>query len=1213
MGGEQGLGPYLSLVADELQHRLGNGHAVKGGGAAADLIEDDEALLRRVFQDGGHLVHFHHEGGLAGGEVVGGAHPGKDAVADGDPGAGGRHEAAGLGHEDDEGHLPHVGGLTGHVRSGDDGGLFVLEVEVRVVGHKGRALQHLLDHRVPAVLDDDGAVLGDFWTDIAVLDGHFGKGAQDVEGGDGTGGLLDAYEALCDRFADSAEQFVFELRNAFLGSQDLRFEFLEFSGDIAFGVGQGLLADPFLGHIALERTRHFQIVAEDFVVTNFQFGNAGALPLLRLNGGKVPLAVLHDVAQLVQLFAVAGFDHAAFADGEGRVFVNGLLNEFHDVFEGVDVPFHPLQEPGLRVCQQGLNGLEALHGLPEASEFPRVGRAVGDAGDEPLHVVDRRHVLREFISEGQVVYQGRHRILPFGDAARGQKRLFQPGAQQTLAHGGAGLVHDPEKGAPLLPVPERFGQLQVPPGGEVQLHIFGIRIVLHFPNVRKVGLLDLVEIVQSHTEGSDGVLRGQFHIFEVFVEVVGNDLLEVFQARLRLLQDPQARPLLFFTVGLETFEFGGLGVAEEFPGRKAAEVVDDPLPVLGLLELRQLDFAGGDVHEADAGLPFCVEGGTEIVVLRLVEHGALNDGAGGDDADDFAPHEPLGEGRVLRLFTDGDFIPFGDQAGDVRVHAVEGHTAHGGALLLAAVLAGEDEVQHRGHQLRVVEEHLVEVSDAVHENGIFVVLFDREILFHHGGEFRHWSHSFCKLALQDPGERFCYLDVDEGADEFVGAFEFDHGVLGVAPAEAARFVPVLGEHPEGAALHAGGALRRHLFLGELQLFEPLLLLGRGHRVRHTGAGGADSGRIDKRVQCRIAHLSDEADGVEELFVGLSREPDDDVAGNGEVRHDASGIRDGLEVLLAVVVTVHAVEDFAVAGLDRQVQVVFHLLTRRHGVEEGVRAVPGVGGHKPDDKVSGDVVDVLEQLREEFFFAEVLAVRVDVLAEEHDLLVACRREGPGICQDVLVLPAPLSAPDVGHDAEGAEVVAAVGDGQERLERMIVPDCKSLGNIVVVFRNIEDPSPFGQKAVQELRHLVLDMCAEDEVDVREVAFEAFGDMLLLDHAAAEGNDEVRVRLLELLEAADVSVDPLFRVLPHRAGVEEDEVRFVRAVRELVAHLFEEAVDALAVRHIALAPVGVGKGLRRLSSEAFGKEAADFCHIFKLAVQLFLRHCQNGHQLS
>ena len=46
----------------------------------------------------------------------------------------GRDEAAHLRHEDDQRHLTHIGGFTGHVGAGDDGDPVVLRAQMGVVG-----------------------------------------------------------------------------------------------------------------------------------------------------------------------------------------------------------------------------------------------------------------------------------------------------------------------------------------------------------------------------------------------------------------------------------------------------------------------------------------------------------------------------------------------------------------------------------------------------------------------------------------------------------------------------------------------------------------------------------------------------------------------------------------------------------------------------------------------------------------------------------------------------------------------------------------------------------------------------------------------------------------------------------------------------------------------------------------------------------------------
>ena len=80
VGGEEGPGPQGLAVGAVFQHRLGKALAVKGGGAPADLIQDEKALGGGLPQDLRDLAHLHHEGGAAAGEVVAGADAGEDPV-----------------------------------------------------------------------------------------------------------------------------------------------------------------------------------------------------------------------------------------------------------------------------------------------------------------------------------------------------------------------------------------------------------------------------------------------------------------------------------------------------------------------------------------------------------------------------------------------------------------------------------------------------------------------------------------------------------------------------------------------------------------------------------------------------------------------------------------------------------------------------------------------------------------------------------------------------------------------------------------------------------------------------------------------------------------------------------------------------------------------------------------------------------------------------
>ena len=123
MGSEKGLGFNFRLYV--FHHRPGDGHAVVGTGAAAHLVQDDQGIFRGVLQNLGYLVHFHHKGALPRSQVVTGPYPGKDPVHSADIRTPGRNKAAHLGHEHQQGYLPHVCGFARHIRAGDDHHPFV--------------------------------------------------------------------------------------------------------------------------------------------------------------------------------------------------------------------------------------------------------------------------------------------------------------------------------------------------------------------------------------------------------------------------------------------------------------------------------------------------------------------------------------------------------------------------------------------------------------------------------------------------------------------------------------------------------------------------------------------------------------------------------------------------------------------------------------------------------------------------------------------------------------------------------------------------------------------------------------------------------------------------------------------------------------------------------------------------------------------------------
>ena len=116
------------------------------------------------------------------------------------------------------------------------------------------------------------------------------------------------------------------------------------------------------------------------------------------------------------------------------------------------------------------------------------------------------------------------------------------------------------------------------------------------------------------------------------------------------------------------------------------------------------------------------------------------------------------------------------------------------------------------------------------------------------------------------------------------------------------------------------------------------------------------------------------------------------------------------------------------------------------------------------------------------------------------------------------------------------------------------------------------------LQQLREAPELMRAEDEIHDAVGSLQLLGHVRLLGHAAADGDDLVGVFGLRVVQRAHVSEHALLGVLPHGAGVEDDEIRLVFVLCEAEAHRLEIAAQLLAVGLVLLAAVGVHQRERR-----------------------------------
>ena len=451
------------------------------------------------------------------------------------------------------------------------------------------------------------------------------------------------------------------------------------------------------------------------IVADFQLGDAGLLPQARFQLSEDALGVVPDGAQLVYLGMVAFGDDAAVLEGGGRFRVDGGKDGRLHIVQQVDLSRKRSQLRAAAALGLRPQFRQALTGLGHRIDLLGGGGAVDRASHQALEVGDVVELFNQIAPLHGLVHKAFHRVEAAVDGGAGNERLLDPAAEHPLAHGGAGLVQHPEQRSPLFAAPQRLGELEVGPGDLRQPHELGFIIRDDRFQALDAFNLRIMEIFQQR-----GHCKADKAVF------CDTGLCGPVAAKLVLEGDGhEARgvPLLFhqldgavhilFDVGSDLPAVQQARIHQHLAGVVAAEFRNDRRGDLLALELCDMGRAGGNVREAEACCAAFQENTRNIVVFVILKHTALNDGSRRDHADDVALDEALGLCRVFHLLTDGDLIALRDEAGHIALVAVERYAAHGCALFKAALLACEGQIQLPRSCERIVEEHLVEVTDAV--------------------------------------------------------------------------------------------------------------------------------------------------------------------------------------------------------------------------------------------------------------------------------------------------------------------------------------------------------------------------------------------------------------------------------------------------------------------------------------------------------------------
>ena len=200
--------------------------------------------------------------------------------------------------------------------------------------------------------------------------------------------------------------------------------------------------------------------------------------------------------------------------------------------------------------------------------------------------------------------------------------------------------------------------------------------------------------------------------------------------------------------------------------------------------------------------------------------------------------------------------------------------------------------------------------------------------------------------------------------------------------------------------------------------------------------------------------------------------------------------------------------------------------------------------------------------------EVGAVGGEVLGDEGELERPLARERLRLGDDVLDRPRSLRPAQLRDDAEGAGVVAPLGDLEVGGVRREGVHPRRRGRVDEL--GIRDDEPLRLRVGDDPRHVGVGAGAEEVVHLGQLAGELVG--VALHEAARDDELLAAAGALQLGEPHD-GVDRLhLRALDEAAGVHDDHLGLLRILHEAVAGLRERPEHHLAVHPVLRAAEGV-----------------------------------------
>lgn len=469
------------------------------------------------------------------------------------------------------------------------------------------------------------------------------------------------------------------------------------------------------------------VEAVDAVVADLQRRDAGGGAFAGLEVEQELVGIGREHAQLVELGVEAFGDDAAVHQLQRRLWRDRLLQPIG----GPGVLAEPGEQGGeARRVERGqrlAQGREQRKAVAQRGEVARPRRTQGHAREDAFEVADAAQRLAQAL-EGAGLQEVADRMVALGDHGLRAQRPVQPTPEQAAAHRRDRAVHHAQQGVRGVAV-DAGVDLEMPACRRVQRD--GLVRGLDRDG-GEVGQLLLLRLLDVAEQGARGGRRQRFAF-----EAEGREVVEVEEAQ----QGASG------AVGVEQPGRAATGALPLGDGGRPAVLVGDQH--FGGLEAGQFggqrvlvgDLVGEEATAREVGpgqaVPdLAAHHRHQQRVAAFLQQGFVGHRARGDDADDLALDEALGQRRVADLLAHRHRFAQRDEAGEVTLVGVHRHAGHGDRLAAGLAALRQRDVEQPRRLAGVVVEQLVEVAHAEEQQQVRMLRLGGEELLHQRGVLR---------------------------------------------------------------------------------------------------------------------------------------------------------------------------------------------------------------------------------------------------------------------------------------------------------------------------------------------------------------------------------------------------------------------------------------------------------------------------------------------